>query len=94
MEMYAKLMQHRNMFIASIAASLSLALVLSTSTPLLSTIFNYFWPLLLSTAMVLVAIVVIARISPINLPEFSGDKEGEALLDYVTGQHAEFLENY
>lgn len=93
MEMYAKLVQHRYLFVASIAAALSFA-VLSTSTPLLSTLFFYFWPLLLSTASVLVAIVVVGRMSPINSAEFSGDKEGEALLDYVAGQHAELLENY
>lgn len=92
MEIYAKLLQHRYFFAASIAVSLSLA-VFSTVTPPLTSVIFYFWPLFLSTALVLVAIIVIGQISPINSLEFSGDKEGEALLDYVAGQ-PELLENY
>lgn len=48
-------------------------------------ILKYFWPLLVSTALFLVAVVVFGRISP-PPPESSGEKTGEGILDYVAGQ--------
>ncbi|KAI3456821.1 hypothetical protein Pfo_013484 [Paulownia fortunei] len=57
-------------------------------------ILKYFWPLLVSTAFFLVAIVVFGRISP-PAAESPGEKAGEGLLDYVAGQHEQvqfFLE--
>lgn len=48
-------------------------------------ILKYFWPLLVSTALFLVAVVVFGRISP-PPPESSGEKAGEGILDYVAGQ--------
>ncbi|KAL2253352.1 UNVERIFIED_CONTAM: hypothetical protein Sindi_0129900 [Sesamum indicum] len=93
MEFYAKLLQHRYFLAAAIAVSLSLVAVLSTPMPSLTSILFYFWPLFLSTALVLAAIIVIGQISPIP-PEFFGYKESEALLDYVAGQPASALENY
>ncbi|GFQ05364.1 hypothetical protein PHJA_002680500 [Phtheirospermum japonicum] len=90
MDIYAKLLQHKYSFGAAIAVLLSL-LFFSTVMPNLSSIIFYFWPLILSTALVLVAIIVFGQISPISL-ELSGYTEGEALLDYVAGR-PEFLEN-
>ncbi|GFP96451.1 hypothetical protein PHJA_001789200 [Phtheirospermum japonicum] len=46
-------------------------------------ILNYFWPLLVSTALFLVAVVVFDRISPLS---DSDDKSAEGLLDYVAGE--------
>ncbi|KAL8046290.1 hypothetical protein ABFS82_08G169400 [Erythranthe guttata] len=48
-------------------------------------IINYFSPLLVSTALFLVAAVVFDRISPPS-PEYPGEKAGEGLLDYVAGE--------
>ncbi|CAI9088232.1 OLC1v1022511C1 [Oldenlandia corymbosa var. corymbosa] len=48
-------------------------------------IVKYFWPLLVSTAMFLAAIVVFGRISPPPHAEVSGDKAGEGILDFVAG---------
>ncbi|KAK4355173.1 hypothetical protein RND71_024144 [Anisodus tanguticus] len=51
-------------------------------------ILKYFWPLLLSTALFLVAVVLFGRIySPVT--EVSGEKTGEGILDYVAGQPEE-----
>ncbi|KAK4341915.1 hypothetical protein RND71_037731 [Anisodus tanguticus] len=47
-------------------------------------ILKYFWPLLLSTALFLVAIVLFGRISsPVT------EVSGEGILDYVAGQSEE-----
>ncbi|KAL3637523.1 hypothetical protein CASFOL_018691 [Castilleja foliolosa] len=46
-------------------------------------ILKYFWPLLVSTALFLVAVVVFDRISPLS---DSDDNSGEGLLDYVAGE--------
>ncbi|KAG6405260.1 hypothetical protein SASPL_132847 [Salvia splendens] len=53
--------------------------------PNLIRILNYFSPLLVSTALFLVAIVVIGRISPL-VTEDSVEKTGEGLLAYVASE--------
>ncbi|KAL3508375.1 hypothetical protein ACH5RR_027776 [Cinchona calisaya] len=45
-------------------------------------VIKYFWPLLVSTALFLVTIVVFGRISPPHM-EASAEKAGEGILDYV-----------
>ncbi|KAI9187281.1 hypothetical protein LWI28_026332 [Acer negundo] len=47
----------------------------------------YFWPLFLSTALFLVAVVFFGKTSPPAAA--AGDKAGEGLLDYVAGQPPE-----
>ncbi|CAN4103920.1 unnamed protein product [Withania somnifera] len=47
-------------------------------------VVKYFWPLLLSTALFLVAIVLFGWISP-PVTEVSCEKTGEGILDYVAG---------
>lgn len=82
MEMYGK----RYLFGAALIFSLAIFITIFRASSSLSTIFFYFWPLLLSTSTVLVGMIVIGRISPpIN---YSGDTRGEALFDYVAGQPA------
>lgn len=91
MEICAKILQHR--FFFSVAVAVILILVgFFAVMPRLSGLLYYFWPLFLSTTLVFVAIIVIGHISPISV-EYSADKEGEALLDYVAGK-PESLENY
>ncbi|XP_034678119.1 procyclic form-specific polypeptide B1-alpha-like [Vitis riparia] len=53
--------------------------------PSFVTIIAYFWPLLLSTALFLVAVLVFARTSPPDI-DSSVDKAGEGLLDFVAGK--------
>ncbi|CDP13724.1 unnamed protein product [Coffea canephora] len=69
-----------------IGAILSLLLIfLVYLAPSFLDILKYFWPLLVSTALFLVAIVVFGRISP-PPPEASVEKAGEGILDYVAGE--------
>ncbi|KAK2640173.1 hypothetical protein Ddye_027968 [Dipteronia dyeriana] len=55
--------------------------------PSFLTILAYFWPLFLSTALFLVAVVLFGKTSPPAAA--AGDKAGEGLLDYVAGQPQE-----
>ncbi|KAI3769197.1 hypothetical protein L6452_00297 [Arctium lappa] len=48
-------------------------------------ILAYFWPLLLSTALFLLAVVVFGLTSPPSA-QVSGEKAGEGILDYVAGR--------
>lgn len=48
-------------------------------------VVKYFWPLLLSTALFLVAVVLFGWISP-PVSEVSGEKAGEGILEFVAGQ--------
>ncbi|KAI3786655.1 hypothetical protein L1987_40510 [Smallanthus sonchifolius] len=47
-------------------------------------VLAYFWPLLLSTALFLLAVVVFGLTSPPS-GQVSGEKAGEGILDYVAG---------
>ncbi|KAL3821119.1 hypothetical protein ACJIZ3_007024 [Penstemon smallii] len=47
-------------------------------------VLKFFWPLFVSTALFLFAIVIFGRISPPL--EAPGEKTGEGLLDYVAGE--------
>ena len=54
--------------------------------PSFVTILAYFWPLFLSTALFLVAVIFFGRTSLPAETEVSGEKvAGEGLLDYVAG---------
>lgn len=85
MDLFAKLLQYRVLFIAAIAISLISAFSFTS-------ILSYFLPLFLSTTVLLVAIIVIGQISPFP-PEFWCDEEGEGFLEYVAGR-PEVLEDY
>lgn len=89
MEMYGKVVELRYLLGAAIIFSLAILSTMFRASSL-STILFYFWPLILSTASVVVGMIVIGRISPIN---YSGDAEGEALFHYVAGQPAEMVGN-
>ncbi|XP_060187143.1 uncharacterized protein LOC132616620 [Lycium barbarum] len=77
-----------HILIASTFSILIIALIYLA--PRFLDIVKYFWPLLLSTALFLVAIVLFGRISP-PVAEVSGEKTGEGILDFVAGQHEELL---
>ncbi|XP_048135274.1 uncharacterized protein LOC125315138 [Rhodamnia argentea] len=66
-------------------AALLLALASSAlvyAAPRFVTVLAYFWPLLLSTALFLVAVVVFGKTSP----PAAADASGKDLIDYVAGQ--------
>ncbi|KAK8969579.1 hypothetical protein KSP40_PGU020895 [Platanthera guangdongensis] len=61
------------------------------SGPSLSALLSFFWPLLLSTAVFLLAVSVLLRISPPQQPDAAGCPAGEDLIDYVAGTHYQQL---
>ncbi|KAF8031708.1 hypothetical protein BT93_D0814 [Corymbia citriodora subsp. variegata] len=81
MEIPEKLLRYRFHLLASLLLALS-ASALVYAAPRFVTVLAYFWPLLLSTALFLVAVVVFAKTSP----PASADASGEHILDYVAGQ--------
>lgn len=54
-------------------------------SPTFLDILAYFWPLFLSTALFLVAVVVFGRTSP-PPTEACAEKAGEGILDFVAGR--------
>ncbi|KAG9443486.1 hypothetical protein H6P81_014826 [Aristolochia fimbriata] len=64
------------------AAAVSLAAAIYYAAPNFVTVVTYFWPLLVSTALFLAAVVFFGRVTPV---ESAGDAGGE-LLDYVAGK--------
>ncbi|KAL5700013.1 hypothetical protein ACHQM5_025518 [Ranunculus cassubicifolius] len=60
--------------------------------PRFLTILSYFWPLFLSTALFLFAVVFFGKISPLA-SETCNDIAGEGLLDYVAGQPQEPIQD-
>ncbi|KAK6947077.1 hypothetical protein RJ641_000550 [Dillenia turbinata] len=88
MDIPEKLLKFKYHFIFGAIISLTISSVFIIA-PRFLTILAYFWPLFLSTALVLVAVVVLGRISPPAV-----DKAGEGLLDYVAGQPEQFHESF
>ncbi|KAI3665135.1 hypothetical protein L6452_43753 [Arctium lappa] len=54
-------------------------------------ILAYFWPLLLSTALFLLLLIVFGLSSPLPV-QVSGEKAGEGILDYVVGRREPVLQ--
>lgn len=76
--------------------ALTLCVVVSSLivvAPRFVTILAYFWPLFLSTALFLVAVVVFGKTS-LPATEAHGDKAGEGLLDFVAGQPEHAVESF
>ncbi|KAJ9153927.1 hypothetical protein P3X46_027314 [Hevea brasiliensis] len=92
MEIQEKIIQYKYHIFFSLIISLALVTLIFLA-PSFVTILAYFWPLFLSTALFLVAVVFFGKTS---LPgtESSGDKAGEGLLDYVAGQPEQVVENF
>ncbi|KAK4398617.1 UNVERIFIED_CONTAM: hypothetical protein Scaly_1247200 [Sesamum calycinum] len=84
MEIPEKLLKFKFHILFGVALSL-LIFFLCYLAPSFLDVLKYFWPLLVSTALFLVTIVVFGRISP-PVTEAPGEKAGEGLLDYVAGQ--------
>ncbi|KAL3734610.1 hypothetical protein ACJRO7_023888 [Eucalyptus globulus] len=81
MEIPEKLLRYRFHLVAALLFA-AVAAALVYAAPRFVTVLAYFWPLLLSTALFLVAVVVFGKTSPPAAAEASGEK----ILDYVAGQ--------
>ncbi|KAG6596766.1 hypothetical protein SDJN03_09946, partial [Cucurbita argyrosperma subsp. sororia] len=79
MEIPSKVWRFRFHFLAALTLCLTLFSLVLLAPRLLSLV-AYFWPLLLSTALFLLAVLLFANAS---LPP--PDKTGEGLLNYVAG---------
>ncbi|KAE8654183.1 Calcium-activated outward-rectifying potassium channel 1 isoform 1 [Hibiscus syriacus] len=87
MEIPEKLVKLKYPIILALTLSLTLS-VLILFAPSFLTILTYFWPLLLSTALFLFAVIFFGKTSAHTAASDSdpADKAGEVLLDYVAGQ--------
>ncbi|GER54943.1 hypothetical protein STAS_32577 [Striga asiatica] len=83
MEIRQKLLRIKFQILVALTLTLSVIFICYLA-PRFVDILNYFWPLLLSTALFLVALFVLDRISPVS--DNSGEMAGEGLLDYVAGE--------
>ncbi|XP_030471265.1 uncharacterized protein LOC115689388 [Syzygium oleosum] len=82
MEIPERLLRYRFHLLAALLLALA-ASALVYAAPRFVTVLAYFWPLLLSTALFLVAVVVFAKTSPPAAAD--ADASGEELLGYVAG---------
>ncbi|KAK2378112.1 hypothetical protein QL285_078705 [Trifolium repens] len=85
MKIPEKLLKLRYHFIATILLCLTIFSLIFMA-PKLVTLFTYFWPLFLSTALVLTLVFVFAKTSPLPQTDASIHK---GLLDYVAGDDHE-----
>ncbi|GKA02052.1 hypothetical protein Tco_0674717 [Tanacetum coccineum] len=67
------------------AQTLSVVIVIVHFAPKFLDVLTYFWPLLVSTTLFLIAVVVFGRSSQQSLGS-PGEKAGEEIIDYVASQ--------
>ncbi|CAI9773379.1 unnamed protein product [Fraxinus pennsylvanica] len=84
MDIPEKLLKYKLHILSAITLCSSIVFIIYLAPRVLD-IIKYFWPLLVSTALFLVAVFIFGRISPppASAPD---EKAGEGLLDYVAGQ--------
>ncbi|RCV27473.1 hypothetical protein SEVIR_5G331100v4 [Setaria viridis] len=80
--------EHRLQAAAAVAFVAAAAVSISAVGPRLGAVVSFFWPLLVSTGFLLVAITVLLRISP---PPAGADESGKELIDFVAGCRPEHL---
>uniref|UniRef100_A0A2P2P133 Transmembrane protein n=1 Tax=Rhizophora mucronata TaxID=61149 RepID=A0A2P2P133_RHIMU len=86
-----KLLEYKYHIIFMLIISLILVSLIFVA-PSFLTILAYFWPLYLSTALFLGAVIFFGKISS-PAAQSSGDKAGEGLLKYVAGQPEQPVES-
>ncbi|KAL6999128.1 hypothetical protein U1Q18_000290 [Sarracenia purpurea var. burkii] len=84
MEISAKLLKFKIHILFSIAVFLVI-FSLAYLSPGVVEVFVYFWPLFVSTALFLIAVVLFAHTSP-SATEAPCEKAGEGLLDFIAAQ--------
>ena len=80
--------EHRLQAAAAVAFVAAAAVSISAVGPRLGAVVSFFWPLLVSTGFLLVAVTVLLRISP---PPAGADESGKELIDFVAGCRPEHL---
>ncbi|XVE50836.1 hypothetical protein DITRI_Ditri01bG0195800 [Diplodiscus trichospermus] len=85
MEIPEKLLKFKYPIILTLTLSLTLSSLIIFA-PSFFTILTYFWPLFLSTALFLVAVIFFGKTSAHPGSDSPAAKAGEGLLDYVAGQ--------
>ncbi|XP_021288611.1 uncharacterized protein LOC110419819 [Herrania umbratica] len=93
MEIPQKLLKFKYPIIFSLTLSLTLSSLVILA-PSFLTILTYFWPLFLSTALFLVAVVFFGKTSAHTGSDSPAAKPGEGLLDYVAGQPELTVDSY
>ncbi|OMP04257.1 hypothetical protein COLO4_09818 [Corchorus olitorius] len=93
MEISEKILKFKYPIIVTLIFSLTLSSLIIFA-PSFLTILTYFWPLFLSTALFLVAVVFFGKTSAHPGSDSSADKAGEGLLHYVAGQPELTLDSY
>ncbi|XWS11351.1 hypothetical protein CRYUN_Cryun38cG0076500 [Craigia yunnanensis] len=83
MEIQQKLLKFKYPIVLTVTVSLISSLIIFA--PSFLTILTYFWPLFLSTALFLVAVIFFGKTSAHPSSDSPADKAGEGLLDYVAG---------
>ncbi|KAF7140779.1 hypothetical protein RHSIM_Rhsim06G0228800 [Rhododendron simsii] len=84
MEIWTRLLKLKFHILFALAFSIMI-LFLIYLAPRFIHVLAYFWPLLLSTALFLVAVVVIGQTSP-PASEAPTEKAGEGILEFVAAQ--------
>jgi hypothetical protein len=80
--------EHRLMAAVAVALVATAAFSISVVGPKLGAVVSFFWPLLVSTGICLVAIAVLLRISP---PPADAHESGKELIDFVAGCRPEHI---
>ncbi|XWS51750.1 hypothetical protein CRYUN_Cryun11dG0010100 [Craigia yunnanensis] len=94
MEIPEKLLKFKYPLLLTLTLSLTLSSLIIFA-PSFLTILTYFWPLFLSTALFLVAVIFFGKTSAYpGGSDSQADKTGEGLLDYVAGQPELTIDSY
>ncbi|KAE9596404.1 hypothetical protein Lal_00048723 [Lupinus albus] len=86
MEISQRLLKLRYHFLVALLLSITLFTLLLTTPTTFITLFTYFWPLFVSTAIVLSLVFIFARTSSSSLPDTDSSLH-KTLLDYVAAGH-------
>nr|KYP73468.1 hypothetical protein KK1_006093 [Cajanus cajan] len=89
MEIVEKVVKLRYHILGALVLCLTLiSLLVMASSPRLMSLFTYFWPLFLSTALVLALVIFFAKTPPFSPTDASSfHNAAQGLLDYVAGHH-------
>ncbi|XP_040990789.1 uncharacterized protein LOC121237923 [Juglans microcarpa x Juglans regia] len=93
MEIPEKLLEYKFHIIFALTLSLTTVFIVPVA-PSFVTILAYFWPLFLSTALFLFAVIFFGRTSVKGTDVHGDDKAVEGLLDYVAGQLEHPVESF
>ncbi|KAG2678239.1 hypothetical protein I3843_12G136500 [Carya illinoinensis] len=93
MEIPEKLLEYRFHIIFALALPLTIVSIVHVA-PSFVPVLAYFWPLFLSTALFLFAVIFFGRTSVKGIDVHGDDKAVEGLIDYVAGQPEHSVESF